>query len=94
MTNKTSSFIGAGLGLASFLTFGLLPAMLYGGYAGLMLAGGILGTPVGPSILAHALIVFGMALGVAAVASLFAVAGAVVGSAVGLLTSPRKMQRM
>jgi hypothetical protein len=57
--------------------------MLYGGYAGVLLAGGIFGTPVAASLAARALIVFGMVLGVAAVGSLFAVAGAAVGAAFG-----------
>jgi hypothetical protein len=86
MQNRTPSLVGAGLGLALFLAVALLPAILYGGYAGLMLAGGIVGTPVQPTFLVKALIVFGMVLGVTGIASLFAVLGAVAGAAVGTLT--------
>ena len=86
MPNKTPSLIGAGLGLVAFLAVALLPAILYGGYAGLLLAGGLVGTPVQPTMLVKALIVFGMVLGVAGVGSLFAVLGAVAGAAVGALT--------
>jgi hypothetical protein len=82
-TNKTPALVGAGVGLATFLAVALLPALLYGGYAGVLLAGGIFGTPVAASLAARALIVFGMILGVAAVGSLFAVAGAAAGAAVG-----------
>ena len=82
-TNKTPALVGAGLGLATFLAVALLPAMLYGGYAGVLLAGGIFGTPVTANLAARALIVFGMVLGVTAVGSLFAVAGAAAGAAVG-----------
>jgi hypothetical protein len=82
-TNKTPALVGAGIGLATFLAVALLPAMLYGGYAGVLLAGGIFGTPVSASIGVRALIVFGMVLGVTAVGSLFAVAGAAVGAAIG-----------
>jgi hypothetical protein len=89
-TNKLPSLIGAGVGLAVFLAVGLLPSLLYGGYAGVLLAGGIFGTPIEPTLLARALIVFGMVLGVVAVASLFAVAGAFVGAAIGALTGARK----
>lgn len=90
MTTSTSSsklpaLIGAGIGLALFLALGLLPALLYGGYAGVLLAGGILGTPVTASLAVRALIVFGMVLGVTAVGSLFAVAGAAAGAAAGAL---------
>ncbi|ABC79887.1 hypothetical protein [Anaeromyxobacter dehalogenans] len=83
--NKLPSLIGAGIGLALFLAVALLPALLYGGYAGLLLAGGIVGTPVQPTLLVRGLIVFGMGLGVVGVASLFAVAGAAAGAAVGAI---------
>jgi len=86
MNRKTPSIIGAAVGLALFLAIALLPALLYGGYAGVMLAGGIFGTPVQPTFAVRALIVFGMVMGVTGVGALFAVSGAVVGSAVGLLT--------
>jgi len=90
MNKKTPSLIGAGIGLALFLAVALLPAMLYGGYAGVLLAGGIVGTPIEPSFIVRALIVFGMVLGVVAVGSLFAVIGAAAGAAVGALTTVRK----
>jgi len=92
-TNKTPALIGAGIGLATFLAIALLPAMLYGGYAGVLLAGGIFGTPVTANLGVRALIVFGMVLGVTAVGSLFAVAGAALGAAVGAMvraTTPAK----
>jgi hypothetical protein len=84
--NKLFTLIGAGIGLALFLAVALLPAILYGGYAGLLLAGGIVGTPVQPTFLVKGLIIFGMVLGVTGIASLFAVLGAVAGAAVGALT--------
>ena len=49
------------------------------------LAGGIVGTPVTATFLVRALIVFGMALGVAGIGSLFAVGGAAAGAAVAVL---------
>jgi hypothetical protein len=82
---KVPALVGAGVGLALFLAVALLPALLYGGYAGVMLAGGIFGTPVTASFAAKALIVFGMVLGVTAVGSLFAVGGAAAGAAIGAL---------
>ncbi len=82
---KLPTLIGAGLGLALFLALALLPALLYGGYAGVLLAGGIFGTPVTASFPVRALIVFGMVLGVTAVGSLLAVAGAAAGAAIGAL---------
>jgi hypothetical protein len=87
MNKKTPTLVGAAIGLALFLAVALLPSMLYGGYAGLLLAGGIFGSPVQATLLPRALIVFGMVLGVLGVGSLFAVMGAVAGTAVGALTS-------
>jgi hypothetical protein len=86
MNKKIPTLVGAGIGLALFLAIALLPSMLYGGYAGLLLAGGIFGTPVQATLLPRALIVFGMVLGVVAVGSLFAVVGAAAGAAVSALT--------
>lgn len=87
MNKKLPTLVGSGIGLALFLAVGLLPSVLYGGYAGLLLAGGIFGTPVEPTFLPRALIVFGMVMGVVAVGSLFAVVGAAAGAAVGALTT-------
>jgi hypothetical protein len=89
MNKKIPALVGSGVGLALFLAIGLLPSLLYGGYAGVLLAGGIFGTPLQATFLARALIVFGMVLGVTAVGSLFAVAGAFVGAAIGALTGVR-----
>jgi hypothetical protein len=86
MNNKIFGLVGAGCGLVAFLALGLLPAVLYGGYAGVLLAGGIFGTPIAPTLAVKALIVFGMVLGVTGIASLFAVGGAVVGSVLGVVT--------
>ena len=86
MTRKTPTIVGAAVGLALFLALGLLPALLYGGYAGVLLAGGIFGTPVTPTFLVRALVVFGMVLGVTGVGALFAVAGAAAGAAIAALT--------
>ena len=88
MNRKTPSIIGAAGGLAAFLAIALLPALLYGGYAGVMLAGGIFGTPVQATFAVRALIVFGMVMGALGVGSLFAVGGAVAGAAIGALTTP------
>ncbi len=86
MNRKLPTLIGAAVGLALFLAIALLPSLLYGGYAGVLLAGGIFGTPVKATLLVRALVVFGMILGVLGVSSLFAVGGAAAGAAVGALT--------
>ncbi len=86
MNRRTPSLIGAAIGLALFLAIALLPSLLYGGYAGVLLAGGIFGTPVKATFLVRALVIFGMVLGVVGVASLFAVGGAALGAGIGALT--------
>jgi hypothetical protein len=85
MSRKNYTLIGAAVGLAVFLAIALLPSLLYGGYAGVLLAGGIFGTPVSATFLPRALIVFGMVLGVTGVGSLFAVGGAAAGAAISVL---------
>jgi len=85
MNRKSYTLIGAAVGLALFLALALLPAMLYGGYAGVLLAGGIFGTPIKATLLVRGLIVFGMVLGVSGVGALFAVGGAAIGAAVSVL---------
>jgi hypothetical protein len=90
MNRKTPTIIGAAVGLALFLAVALLPALLYGGYAGVLLAGGIFGTPVQSTFAVRTLIVFGMVMGATGVGSLFAVGGAVAGAAVGTLTGAAK----
>lgn len=89
MNRKISTLIGAGVGLALFLALALIPSLLYGGYAGVLLAGGIFGAPIQPTLVVGALIIFGMILGVLAVGSLFAVSGAVAGAALEALTRIR-----
>jgi hypothetical protein len=85
MSRKSFTLIGAAVGLALFLALALLPSLLYGGYAGVLLAGGIFGTPVKATLLVRGLIVFGMVLGVVGVGGLFAVGGAAVGAGVSVL---------
>ncbi len=89
MTRKGYTLIGAAVGLAAFLGIALLPSLLYGGYAGVLLAGGIFGTPIHATLAVRALIVFGMVLGVTAVGALFTVGGAAAGAAIGVLVGAR-----
>lgn len=80
-----ATLVGAAVGLALFLGVGLLPAVLYGGYAGVLLAGGMFGTPIQATLPVRALVVFGMVLGTVGVGALFTVAGAACGAAVSVL---------
>ena len=83
--NKTVAVVGAAVGLALFLAVALLPALVFGGYAGLLLANGIFGTPVPATLAARGLVGFGMVLAVMAAASVFTVAGAAGASFLGHL---------
>jgi hypothetical protein len=83
--SKLPAIVGSFAALIAFFAVGLLPAMAYGGYAGHLLAGGIVHASMG-GIVARSLVVFGMALGVVGVGSLFAVLGAMVGALVGAVT--------
>ncbi len=85
MTRKNATLIGAAVGLAVFLAVALIPTLLYGGYAGVMLAGGIFGMPVTATLPVTGLIFLGMVLGVAGIGALFAVGGAAAGAAAAVL---------
>ncbi len=86
-SKKIPTLVGAGIGLALFLAVALLPAMLYGGYAGVILATGLFGAPIHSTLPVRVLIVAGMVLGVTLLAALFAIAGAAAGAAVSVLVS-------
>lgn len=82
---STVTLAGTAVGFVSFLLVGLIPALYFGGFAGLVLAGGIFGAPVPQTLLAQGLVVFGMVLGVLAVGAMFLVGGAFGGSMLGWL---------
>jgi len=85
--NRKIAVTGAAVGFVLFLVVGLLPALLYGGYAGLLLATGIFGAPVEASLLTRGLVMFGMALGVFGTAALFVVTGAAAGTALAAVVA-------
>jgi len=79
---KTFTFAGGILGLFTYLIVGLLPSIVYGGFAGVSLAAGILGSPIDESILAKGIVLFSMVVGVLSTAGLFTVSGAALGAGV------------
>lgn len=87
MRNKTVALVGAGAGFALFLAVALLPALMYGGYAGLLLATGVFGSLLEAGILARGLVLFGMLLGVFGTAAVFVVAGAAAASGLAHLAA-------
>lgn len=90
MSNRQFTLVGAAVGLACFLAVGLLPSLVYGGYAGVMLATGLFGSPLQATVLVRLLLVFTMVLGVLSIGSLFTIAGSVVGAAVSYLLGGRR----
>lgn len=83
---KFYQYMGAVAGLLLFVLTGIVSSAVYGGYAGVLLAGGIFGTPIPDTILARGLIFFLTMLGVAAVGAVFTVIGAAIASLVYKLT--------
>jgi hypothetical protein len=84
--NKTFTFIGAMVGLVLFLIIGLLPALVYGGYAGVMLANALYIGAIHTSLLAQTTVIFTVLAGVLSVASLFVISGAALGYIADLVT--------
>ncbi|MEJ2183210.1 MAG: hypothetical protein P8Y66_06780 [Nitrospirota bacterium] len=86
-------FIGAGVGLALFAVFGLLPGAFLGGVLGLNMANLIFGAGAVPSLLPRILIVIGMLTGVMVAGLVFLAAGGALGWLVGLATESVKAAR-
>ncbi len=61
---KKAAYIGAGVGLALFVMFGLLPGSLIGGAAGLNIAGWLFGMPLEPGLVSRLLVIISMLMGV------------------------------
>ncbi len=80
---RASGTVGALLGIVAFFLLGLRPAILYGGWTGLVIAGAFFGHPVKMTVGAKILVGCGSVLGALALGALFTVAGSVFGSLTG-----------
>lgn len=78
------SYIGAGIGFLTFLVLGAVPGTLYGGYIGLGMSSLLFGTGSDPTWPARIITGGGMVLGLVAALFLFLVAGAFLGTLLGL----------
>jgi len=85
----TFVFAGGVVGLLAFLAFGLLPSVVYGGFAGVTLAAAIFGHPLEASMIARAIVVFGTVVGLLATAAIFVVSGSAL--AAGLFSGVRAL---
>lgn len=92
---KKTTLVGAGTGLVLFALFGLLPGSLLGGAAGIKLAGSLYGLPLDSGLMARAMILASMLVGVASsgitIVTATSTAGWLVGNtADAMLRSPAK----
>ena len=81
--NNKPVLVGAAVGFLVFLVVGAIPALLYGGYLGLMMANALFGSTGDLSLAARMMTGGGMLLGFFAVNGLFLVAGGVLGTVFG-----------
>ena len=80
---KAGTKIGAGVGIAVFLIFGVVPGFYFGSYGTLVLLSHLMGGPVGPTTIVRMLTVVGIVLGIFCVGSVSIVLGSVFGTAMG-----------
>jgi hypothetical protein len=85
--NKSSALVGGAIGFGLFLAFALLPSLVYGGYAGLLLACELFGRPVPATLVARGVVAIGMLLGVFGTAGVMTVTGATLGHLFGHLAA-------
>jgi hypothetical protein len=76
--------VGAGVAFVAFLLTGAVPALVYGGYMGLMLSGVLFGHDANEMLAARVVTGGGMVLGLIATLVLYLVIGAFFGSVAGV----------
>lgn len=82
---RKMAYIGAGAGLVLFALFGLLPGSLLGGAMGINVAGWIFGLPLEPGLIARAIVLAGMLVGVLVAGIVIVTASTTIGWLVGRL---------
>ncbi|HCC68916.1 MAG TPA: hypothetical protein DEP99_03415 [Nitrospiraceae bacterium] len=78
--------IGAAFGGLAFLFFGIIPGFYYGRYGTLVLLNNLFDGPVEPTVLVRIVVAAGIIIGIASVASLSLVVGAIIGTIIGYIT--------
>jgi len=86
-TVKTGMKIGATVGGLVFLVFGIMPGFYFGSYGTLILLQKLSGGPVEPSLIVRAVVVMGIAVGIACAAAVSLVVGGLMGTALGYVVS-------
>ena len=82
-TMKVGTKIGAGIGVLTFLVFGIVPGFYFGSYGTLVLLSHLAGGPVEPTTIVRMLTVIGIMLGIFCVGAVSIVLGSVFGTAMG-----------
>jgi hypothetical protein len=85
---KKAAYLGAGVGLALFALFGLLPGSLLGGAAGIKLAGMLMGLPLDSGVISKGIVLISMVTGVAVAGIAIVTAGSAAGWLAGKLMEP------
>ena len=75
--------VGAAFGAIGFLAVGLIPGFYFGSYGTLVLMNHLFGGPLEATVLVRGAIAVGIILGIACVASVSIVVGAVIGTIAG-----------
>ena len=86
-TVKTGMKIGATVGGLVFLVFGIMPGFYFGSYGTLILLQKLMGGAVEPTLIVRAVIVMGIAVGIACAAAVSIVVGGLLGTAMGFVVS-------
>jgi hypothetical protein len=86
-TVKSGMKIGATVGGLVFLVFGIMPGFYFGSYGTLILLQKLMGGTVEPTLIARALIVMGIVVGIACAAAVCIVVGGLLGTAMGFIVS-------
>jgi len=88
--------IGAAFGGLAFLIFGLLPGFYFGSYGSLVVLQYLIGGPIEPTVLVRMFVAVGIFLGIASMAFLSIVVGAILGTAMGYaveaVTAPKEVK--
>ena len=84
-TVKTGMKIGATVGGLVFLVLGIVPGFYFGSYGTLILLQKLMGGTVEPTLIVRAVIVMGIAVGIACAAAVSIVVGGLLGTAMGFI---------
>jgi hypothetical protein len=92
-TVKTGMKIGATIGGLVFLVFGIMPGFYFGSFGTLILLQKLMGGTVEPTLIARAIIVMGIVVGIACAAAVCLVVGGLLGTAMGYVVSAPSAMR-